>query len=460
MKLASHLWKSRHGIYYIRVTHGGVDIKRSLKTRDPLLAKSFAYKLGINMTIPKDVLAKLLSGEVDTKGYTIKSGDFEINTDGTPEDHANALQALNLVIQLKNSTPTNNTKSESTTIQLWTLKSCIDEYRAERDKTIKSTTRQAWDTAFRQLAEGVGADIYVSDINPDLYATWRMKYIDHLVPTSQDTKNNIFKVFFDWCIERKRITSNPVVSLKIGKNKRATLQREGGRPRLPYTAADLNILFNTETRAKIKKPCLFWLPLIAFYTGARLEELGAIEINDITEYEAGKWQVILKKGKTEESIRTIPLHPEIIKAGLIDYIADVKKTWPNAVTLFPYMKAVKERLTHRASQDYGKYKRNLGIANEKDFHSFRTTLIGCLKRNQAGADIKRAYVGHENEGNDSIEKIDEHDASYGNKTLFLIADFAEQIFPKIDFDKSHRFKMPEQRFDREKFKSFLHKAYR
>ena len=455
MKLASHLWKSRHGIYYIRISYCGVDIKRSLKTRDPLIAKSFAYKLGTNMTIPKDILANLLSGKLDTKVYSIKSDGIDIQTDGTPQDHANAIEALSLAIQLKNTPSTTNTKSLTVNNSLWTLQSCVDDYRAERDVTVKPRTRQAWNTDFRQLIGGFGADRNISEINPDQYATWRIKAIDRLVPSSQDTKNNVYKIFFDWCVERKRCDSNPVVTLKIHKNMRAELQSKGGRPRLPYTAEDLNKIFNPELRALIKKPCLFWMPLIAFYTGARLEELGAVEINDITEYETDKWQLIFKKGKTISSIRSIPIHPDIINCGFINYIKDVKRIWPNAITLFPYMKPVEGRLTHRFSQDYGTFKTSLGLTTGKDFHSFRTTLIGCLKRNKAEDEIKRAYVGHENEG-----KKDEHAESYGDKTPFLVAEIENDIFPKIDFYHSHGFVMPIQKYNREKLISYLRQTFK
>ena len=48
-KLASHLMKSRHGVYYLRIAHGGKEKRRSLRTKDAQEAKlaafSFGYKL-------------------------------------------------------------------------------------------------------------------------------------------------------------------------------------------------------------------------------------------------------------------------------------------------------------------------------------------------------------------------------------------------------------------------------
>ncbi len=65
MKLASRLWLSRHGVYYIRQVYQGKELRRSLKTKDPLIARKIAYRLGaMNQD---DVIKKLKSGAF--KGY-------------------------------------------------------------------------------------------------------------------------------------------------------------------------------------------------------------------------------------------------------------------------------------------------------------------------------------------------------------------------------------------------------
>ncbi len=77
MKLASHLWQSRHGIFYIRYVFDGVEVKRSLRTRSPKFARSLAYKLN-NMNVD-DLIKKLNNGQ--TLDLTFKTGDVEIVTD-------------------------------------------------------------------------------------------------------------------------------------------------------------------------------------------------------------------------------------------------------------------------------------------------------------------------------------------------------------------------------------------
>jgi len=146
MKLASHLWRSRHGIYYFRFSHGSLDIKRSLKTRDPLIAKSFAYKLGNNMTNPDEILAKLNLNQTKTKGWILKTPDLEIQTDGSAVEHSQAVEVIKLVYANKDSKKVAHQLHDTTvkSVQKWTLAQCVQDYRLERDQSVRPRTWQAW----------------------------------------------------------------------------------------------------------------------------------------------------------------------------------------------------------------------------------------------------------------------------------------------------------------------------
>lgn len=429
MKLPSNLWISRHGIYYFRYKSNGLDVKKSLKTRSPLIAKEIAYKLGFAMAHSKDLLDRLLNDPNSIKTWTLETGNpnIRISTDGSAEDHERALEALKIVLSSQQGSPAQH--SISNVSHSYNLKECIDDYRKERDSTIKARTIQAWNTDFKQLCEGLGELTSINQIDVEAYTKWRIKVVDKLAPSSQDSKNNVYKNFFDWCVQRNRCKYNPVVPCKLGKNRRAELQQQLGRERLPYSIQDLKTIFNDEVRQAIKKPCLFWLPLIAIYTGARLEEIASIELSKIRLNQENIWTFEFGKTKTISSIRTIPIHPELINAGLLEYIEDVKKFWPGANTLFPYMRPVSGRLTHRFSQDYGNFKRNLGIDSTKDFHSFRTTVIGMLKRARVSEEMRREYVGHE-----AKEKLDVHDTSYAGKTRFTMRQILNELIPALNIE--------------------------
>lgn len=410
----------------------GFDIKKSLKTRCPLIAKEFAYKLGFAMTISKDLLDRLLNDPDATKTWTLETDNpkVKVSTDGTAEDHHRAIEALKLVLSNQLNSKEQDINISNSNSQ--SLKESIDDYRKERDPSIKPRTRQAWNTDFKQLIDGLGASTPLNQINVESYTNWRIKVVDKLAPSSQDSKNNVYKNFFDWCVQRNRCNSNPIVPCKLGKNRRAELQQQMGRERLPYTNEDLRLIFSKEIRANISKPCLYWLPLIAIYTGARLEEIASLELSTINLSEENLWTFTFGKTKTISSIRTIPIHHELIKAGLLEYIEDVKQFWPNANTLFPYMKPVSGRLTHRFSQDYGSFKKALGIDSTKDFHSFRTTVIGILKRARVDDEMRREYVGHE-----AKEKLDVHDISYAGKTRFTMQQISTELIPALSFENQN-----------------------
>jgi integrase len=93
--------------------------------------------------------------------------------------------------------------------------------------------------------------------------------------------------------------------------------------RLPYDADDLKKLFSPEAiqaRAEALRkgrPAEYWLPWLALYSGARLEELGQLGTADVRREEAeaghdGVWYLAIEPGdgkriKTRSSRRRVPV---------------------------------------------------------------------------------------------------------------------------------------------------------
>lgn len=428
MKLASHLWQSRHGIYYIRYVFNNREYRRSLGTRDSLKAKSIAYKLGAMDA--DDLLKKLEMRNI--KEWSLKTSQFEITTDGTEEDHKNAMQALELHFahQASHSNPR---ALQHSCIDV-PIQKAISDYLSERANSIAPRTLAAWTSEFNNLAASIGTRTSIGSITPQLYTSWRIENIDHLAVKSQNSKYSAYRNFFEWCISMGYCTINPVTKLKLSKNKKEQLEVERGRVRQPYSSEDLQKLFSKETLSKIKKPCLYWMPLLALYSGARAEELANIRLDSFKEVTKGLWVMSVSKSKTMSGVRDIPVHPVLIEAGLLTYIEDLKRLQPKAITLFPYMKPVDGRLTHRFSQDFGAHRKRLGIESSKDFHSFRTTIIGKLKINDIRQDMREEFVGHE-----SSDKTDVHNKNYASKTRYPITQLADHIFPALDFLSDAKF---------------------
>ncbi len=86
-----------------------------------------------------------------------------------------------------------------------------------------------------------------------------------------------------WAEENAFIESNPAAKIKV---KAAKVSKT---VRLPYSVDDLNTIFRFPIYTKGERPkagggeAAKWLPLLAAFTGARLEELGQLTVDDIKE---------------------------------------------------------------------------------------------------------------------------------------------------------------------------------
>lgn len=178
---------------------------------------------------------------------------------------------------------------------------------------------------------------------------------------------------------------------------------KGPKPRTPYSTDNLNALFSSPVYASGlreeggKGEAAYWFPLVALFTGARLEEIGQLRVVDVCEErgipylflrpEAGS----IKTGKE----RRVPIHPELVRLGLLHYVEQVKKE--GAGRIFPKLsKGSGGKLTDSWSQWYGRYLRGtVKIADLRiTFHSFRHTFKDACREAGISEEIHDAITGH------------------------------------------------------------------
>lgn len=110
-----------------------------------------------------------------------------------------------------------------------------------------------------------------------------------------------------------------------------------------FTDEDLHAIFNRpwfkcgtvdrnrEGRFHHYRAFHYWLPLIGFFTGARINELCQLYLDDIKHDDAGFYFFEINSERADQSLKTInsrrkiPLHPTLIKLGLIHYCEALKK---------------------------------------------------------------------------------------------------------------------------------------
>ncbi|MET3147876.1 UNVERIFIED_ORG: integrase [Xanthomonas axonopodis] len=108
-----------------------------------------------------------------------------------------------------------------------------------------------------------------------------------------------------------------------------------------YDRAQIQALFAPEALAKLSEYAR-WASLLGLYTGARASEVGQLLIKDVFEEDGIPCIRVSDEGehqkvKTEVSLRTVPLHPELLEMGFLGWVGGKHKA--GETRLFPAAKA-------------------------------------------------------------------------------------------------------------------------
>jgi integrase len=194
-----------------------------------------------------------------------------------------------------------------------------------------------------------------------------------------------------------------------GKNPFADRHRKRGKANgwLPYTTDELNKLFAAPLfqvpRAERIRPKQFgfdnalrWAPLIALFTGMRIEEVCQLQVADLKR-ESGTWFFNVVEGtdqslKTENATRRVPVHDALVALGLLEYTKHLPEDGP----LLPGLP--KTRLDSKSSAEvsrkFGQLKTKAGVTRDRlSFHSFRKTVTTAFDRVGVPANDVNAVLG-------------------------------------------------------------------
>lgn len=168
------------------------------------------------------------------------------------------------------------------------------------------------------------------------------------------------------------------------------------KPKSAYTHTDLEKIFGTiaSTKNQHKHPYYFWLPLLAYFTGARLNELCQLYRADICQVD-GIWAIHIddryegQKLKNLTSRRIVPIHDRLLNLGFIEFVQSVQHE-----RIFPELKESRDGFGTAASKWFGRFKSKLGFGRGHDFHSFRHTVATQFKRQQISHIVAGELLGH------------------------------------------------------------------
>ncbi|KQB01365.1 hypothetical protein CGT92_14715 [Vibrio metoecus] len=196
--------------------------------------------------------------------------------------------------------------------------------------------------------------------------------------------------FFEWCQLNELTDINPFKAIRFKKTRRDS------EAKCAYTDTDLKKIFDSlaSTKHQHKHPYYFWLPLLAYFTGARLNELCQLYKADIYQVE-GIWVIQIddkfegQKLKNQTSRRIVPIHDQLLTLGFIAFVQSVQHA-----RVFPELKESRDGFGSAASKWFGRFKSKLGFSKGHDFHSFRHTVATQFKKQQISHIVAGELLGH------------------------------------------------------------------
>ena len=246
------------------------------------------------------------------------------------------------------------------------------------------------------------------------------------VKTMEVRQTNV-RSFVNWCeLEYRGAVQAKYVNSGFPKVLSDKDIRRKGVKREAFTCDELHALFGDMeqyTKATEGVSSRFWAPLIALYSGMRLEEICQLHLSDIVKVdgvlcfsinEESGGSGYVKHVKSSAGIRKVPVHPYLWeKIGLGKFASfrweQTKKEKHRSALLFPDLQERVNTVNHATvklgsalTHWFTRYRRSVGVGGQhgetstKAFHSFRHTVIEYLHK-EARVDLSmlQSMVGHE-----------------------------------------------------------------
>lgn len=225
---------------------------------------------------------------------------------------------------------------------------------------------------------------------------------DGLAPPTVRKKVGFISTLLQAQVDAGRLAVNAARGLRVPRPRVSPLSRSEFSPeQLQAVFASPVYTRGARPRAGGGEACA-WVPVLGLATGARLEELCQLRVEDVVDGPAGSLVLRIddvaegQRVKTSSSRRLVPLHPDVIACGFAAYLA-ARRT-AGDYWLFPDL--LPDKLGSRGgnfSKWWGRYLRSThgcGIADRRVvFHSFRHT-FKSLCRTAMPEEFHDRLTGH------------------------------------------------------------------
>lgn len=242
-----------------------------------------------------------------------------------------------------------------------------------------------------------------------------LDFKDRLIAEGQSAANTLMllqrlRTLLQWAADNDHIDGNPAAGVRVVDTEK------GQNRRREFDLGSLNRIFASPVFAEGLRPrggkgeAAYWLPLLALFTGARLEELGQLRPADVQQLtypdvngcEVKSWFIRIREDEADDltlknagSERDVPVHPELERLGFLDFVEAARKAKHERIfhLLTPNIYG---RLTAKWGEWFGPYLRDtVGVADRRlVFHSFRHTFKQYARYAGIVEGVQRQIMGH------------------------------------------------------------------
>lgn len=319
-----------------------------------------------------------------------------------------------------------------------TVGQAVERYLKAHEKVWKSRTHKARVWQLGYFVEHVGAARPIASINPDDirdyrdavitlranhgYApsqTFAEKQTDNvqarIKPKTAELIYQPVQTFFKWAVSTDGLIGvSPARDIKMIVAKVETEEPS----RRPFERDEIITLFSSPLFTgcksvhrrhnpgdKIIRDGKYWIPILGYYTGCRLAELVQLAIEDVRmEGEIIYLDINQREleGPEEKSVkskagrRKVPLHPDLIALGFMDFFAKRAKQDKPKVRLFSDIKfGVHGQPSHEFSKFFARLMDIVGLTDpDLVFHSWRHGAEDAFRNANVQPYVTDRIIGH------------------------------------------------------------------
>lgn len=357
-------------------------------------------------------MAKIPSVEGALAGFTNGSNKaFELDLQrgimkAEPgEDYRNMMEAAQIAKEFMSvssqAAPAKPAQKESENSG-FTIRQMIENWLKVGTSNLKSSSLSSYTAAIEDFAAFFGDHRPVANVRKTDVSAWVERKSDlGNVKTTRGKKASHLNCFFEHAIEQGHYPeglNNPVG--KIGKVKTAEKDERAEKYGwAPFSIEQLQEIFEPDNLLQSEMPHTRRALVIGLYTGARVGEVAQLKLTAFTQIDGRACIEFVGDLKTKTSKRRIPIHPDLMRLGLMQWVDEEKRR--GSERLLPTVDISKKNKGGAISKGTSNLLKMLeikveeGLENRIGFHSLRDNVVQELQgRKGVDSELRRAYVGH------------------------------------------------------------------